>query len=45
MSAYIAQTCIKLLRMRRHLDVDALTVWAGVMTVLAVASGASLAMA
>ena len=45
MSARIANACIKTLRLRRLFDINALTVWVGVMGTLLAASGASLAMA
>lgn len=43
MSARIATACIAALRLRRQFDIDAVTVWFGVMAFFAIASGAALA--
>ena len=45
MSARLATSCLAALRMRRRMDIDAVTVWFGVMAFLAIASGAALAAA
>lgn len=42
MSARIATASITALRLRRQFDVDAITVWLGVMSVLATASALAL---
>ena len=44
MSARIVTACAAALRMRRHLDVDALTAWLVLMAGLFVATGAALAL-
>lgn len=43
MSARIATACRAALRLRRQFDIDGVTVWAGVMTFFAAASGVVLA--
>ena len=45
MSARIITACKASLEFRRHFDIDAVTVWFGVMGFLAVASGVTLAAA
>lgn len=43
MSAHLANARLAALRLRRQFDIDGVTVWAGVMTFFAAASGAVLA--